>query len=49
LGDKLFTCRVPSDQLGDLAPKQRGDKHQFGVQMHACHAFDMDSGKNLFL
>jgi len=49
LGDKQFTCRVPSDQLGDLAPKQRGDKHHFGLQMHACHAFDMDSGNNLFL
>lgn len=49
LGDKPFTCRVPSDQLGPLAHKQRGDTHQFGIQMQSCHAFDMESGGNLFL
>jgi ABC-type sugar transport system ATPase subunit len=49
LGDIPFTCRVPSDQLRDLGSKQRGDFHQFGVQMHASHAFDLTSGQNLFL
>jgi oligogalacturonide transport system ATP-binding protein len=49
LGNTPFTCRVPSDQLRDLATKQRGDTHHFGLQMQACHAFDLASGNNLFL
>jgi ABC-type sugar transport system ATPase subunit len=49
LGSTPFTCRVPPDQMGDLATKQRGDTHHFGLQMQACHAFDLDSGNNLFL
>jgi oligogalacturonide transport system ATP-binding protein len=49
LGDTPLTARVPSDQLRELAGKSRGDKHLFGFQMGACHAFGMDSGLNLFL
>ena len=49
LGDIPLTARVPSDQLLDLAGKARGDQHDFGIQMDACHAFDTDSGLNLFL
>lgn len=49
LGDTPLTCRVPSDQLHDLGNKVRGDRHHFGIQMNACHAFDMTSGNNLFL
>jgi oligogalacturonide transport system ATP-binding protein len=49
LGNTPFTGRVPSDQLGDLATKQRGQTHRFGLQMQACHAFDIDDGHNLFL
>nr|WP_315190187.1 sn-glycerol-3-phosphate ABC transporter ATP-binding protein UgpC [uncultured Albidiferax sp.] len=49
LGSTPLTCRVPADQLQDLAHKQRGDTHRFGFQMNACHAFDNDNGGNLFL
>nr|WP_315463798.1 sn-glycerol-3-phosphate ABC transporter ATP-binding protein UgpC [uncultured Rhodoferax sp.] len=49
LGEIPLTARVPADQLRDLAGKARGDRHAFGIQMDACHAFDMDSGLNLFL
>jgi ABC-type sugar transport system ATPase subunit len=49
LGEIPLTARVPADQLRDLAGKARGDRHAFGIQMDACHAFDMDTGLNLFL
>ena len=49
LGEIPLTARVPADQLRDLAGKTRGDSHAFGIQMDACHAFDMDTGLNLFL
>ncbi len=49
IGEKPLTARVPSDQLNELAHKSRGEKHMFGLRMSACHAFDTDTGLNLFL
>nr|WP_250207876.1 sn-glycerol-3-phosphate ABC transporter ATP-binding protein UgpC [Curvibacter sp. CHRR-16] len=49
LGDVPMTARIPSDQLKDLASKTRGDTHTFGLQLGSCHAFDTDTGINLFL
>ncbi|WP_342130184.1 ABC transporter ATP-binding protein [Hydrogenophaga sp. OTU3427] len=50
LGDVPFTCRVPREQFDDLARKQRGDHHLFGIHMHQCHAFAHGGdGYNLFL
>ena len=49
LGDIPLTARVPADQLRDLSGKGRGERHAFGIQMGACHAFDVDTGLNLFL
>ncbi|WP_119157371.1 ABC transporter ATP-binding protein [Caldimonas tepidiphila] len=49
LGGVPFTSRIPSDQLCGVEHKQRGDTHRFGFQMTLSHAFDNDSGLNLYL
>jgi ABC-type sugar transport system ATPase subunit len=49
LGGIPFTSRVPADQLCGVERKQRGEPHRFGFQMGQCHAFDNDTGANLFL
>ena len=50
IGDVPMSCRVPSDQLCGIDQKQRGDKHQFGLQMGMCHAFETSGdSRNLLL
>jgi oligogalacturonide transport system ATP-binding protein len=49
MGGVTLIARIPSDQLGDLARKTRGDVHTFYLQLAHCHLFDAQSGANLLL
>lgn len=47
VGELALSARVPADQLQGLDGKNRGDAHEFHVQLQRCHLFDAESGVSL--
>ena len=47
LGEVPMTARVPADQQHGLQGLARGARHDFHLQMAACHLFDAGTGLRL--